>query len=174
MSYSFSIEMRQAGEVIAQFVFAAPSEAVLNVWMEVLYVSMGNVLPENDFATAADRAALSLDPQLRDLTSTDTPVPSKAHHLFTKGQGIQVSRHSSMKQTDSGEGGDAAAGESGVPTSAQAGAQGVPNPEDLGEGAEEPKERGVSFLDSSSGRGPAPVRLGFGVVGKGCRIGPWR
>ena len=30
----------------AQFVLAAASEAVMNVWMEVLYVSMGNTMPE--------------------------------------------------------------------------------------------------------------------------------
>jgi hypothetical protein len=53
--YSFSVQMRQMGEIKAEFVFAAASEAVMNVWMETLYVSMGNSLPEEIYDTVSGR-----------------------------------------------------------------------------------------------------------------------
>jgi hypothetical protein len=79
--YSFSIQMRQMGEIKAEFVFAAASEAVMNVWMEALYVSMGNTLPEEIYETTAGAYPEALKPAGLESPRPLRPLPPRSHSI---------------------------------------------------------------------------------------------
>jgi len=83
--FSFSLQNLQAGELKHEFVFAAESEAIMNVWMEVLFVSTGRELP--GLQDDEDRAALEVEAQLEDVAAQSTPVPTRSHRDFTLGKG---------------------------------------------------------------------------------------
>ena len=89
-NYSFSLQIMSMGELKHEFIFAAESEAIMNVWMEVLYVSTGRDLP--DFANEDNENAFDLATNLEDLRADATPEPSKSHHAFTKGKGLDPER----------------------------------------------------------------------------------
>jgi len=88
--FSFSLQIYSGGELKHEFVFAADSEPIMNVWMEVLYVSTGKELP--GFEEESERAALELEANLDSLSAGDTPVPCKSHQQFTDGKGQHVKR----------------------------------------------------------------------------------
>mmetsp|Transcript_29366 Transcript_29366/g.46087 ORF Transcript_29366/g.46087 Transcript_29366/m.46087 type:complete len:279 (-) Transcript_29366:18-854(-) len=88
--HSFSLQVMQGGEISHEFIFAADSEPIMNVWMEVLYVSTGKELP--GFDEDDDKAALELDAKLDDLHAGDTPAPTRAHHEYIKGKGVTGSK----------------------------------------------------------------------------------
>eukprot|EP00287_Rhodomonas_sp_CCMP768_P008431 CAMPEP_0196726260 /NCGR_PEP_ID=MMETSP1091-20130531/7582_1 /TAXON_ID=302021 /ORGANISM="Rhodomonas sp., Strain CCMP768" /LENGTH=356 /DNA_ID=CAMNT_0042068661 /DNA_START=29 /DNA_END=1096 /DNA_ORIENTATION=- len=85
--FSFAIQLRQHGEMSGEFVLAASSQTVMNVWMEVLYVSMGNELPQ--FKEETDHVAVPLQTQLNGLGAGETPMPSKSHRAQTIGKGVE-------------------------------------------------------------------------------------
>jgi hypothetical protein len=58
--FSFSLQIYSGGELKHEFIFAADSEPIMNVWMEVLYVSTGKELP--GYETENQRAALEVTP----------------------------------------------------------------------------------------------------------------
>ena len=86
MPFSFSVQMFTAGELKNEFIFAAASEPIMNVWMEVLYVSTGKELP--GLEDEGGEVALEIETRLNDIDSGETPAPSRRHRENTHGHGV--------------------------------------------------------------------------------------
>eukprot|EP00282_Hemiselmis_andersenii_P037962 CAMPEP_0169429634 /NCGR_PEP_ID=MMETSP1042-20121227/1970_1 /TAXON_ID=464988 /ORGANISM="Hemiselmis andersenii, Strain CCMP1180" /LENGTH=297 /DNA_ID=CAMNT_0009539895 /DNA_START=23 /DNA_END=913 /DNA_ORIENTATION=- len=96
MPFSFSVQLFSGGELKNEFIFAAASEPIMNVWMEVLYVSTGKELPGVQEDTG-DLAVL-VDTRLDDVDAGATPAPSKRHRDFTIGKGLHASEAPQVDQ----------------------------------------------------------------------------
>mmetsp|Transcript_39793 Transcript_39793/g.124998 ORF Transcript_39793/g.124998 Transcript_39793/m.124998 type:complete len:305 (-) Transcript_39793:295-1209(-) len=92
--YSFSIQMYSHGELQNETVLAAESEAIMNVWMEVLYVSTGREVPGLTLDNEDDNSKLLTDFSLESLSAEPTPTPSRSHNRFSRGNGIVNTRFS--------------------------------------------------------------------------------
>lgn len=77
MPFSFSVQIFSAGELKNEFILAAASEPIMNVWMEVLYVSTGKELPGLEDEEGA--VALDVDTKLDEINSGATPQPSRRY-----------------------------------------------------------------------------------------------
>jgi hypothetical protein len=141
MPFSFSVQMFAAGELKNEFIFAAASEPIMNVWMEVLYVSTGKELP--GLEDEEGEVALEIETRLTEIDSGETPAPSRRHRENTRGHGIDPNER---------------------PTIDNHGFGGINAPESVGHGAKAPppatKQERRSSIDQVLSEGLSGLGMG--------------
>ncbi|EKX48925.1 hypothetical protein GUITHDRAFT_136551 [Guillardia theta CCMP2712] len=99
MPYSFCIQMWVHGELRSEFVLAAQSEAVMHVWMEVLYTSMGNKIEYADERDGSNLPAVSVL-ALTLLAVTLAKVPCRSHPDMIRGKPLPSKPKAETKGSD--------------------------------------------------------------------------